>query len=227
MLPTACVPTHYSITIPFASPLNCRWKNMHWHSPNSQRLRSDPFRVDLLCVATCRFKFSCRFKFPSTVPSTQRPWPLLSLDDWCLSFLFQGKYFHRWKWRCTAFWWPSNTQPYYNTYGSNGMKFLIQANMHPTRNTCVHGLETEPPSPPPPPVLKQCTNSSSNGSKCNCARGQGTRDGCVCSGGKCVSFCAANNGRRCKACRSVFCKCKRGACKTLLSRWEQRVGAEH
>ena len=113
---------------------------------------------------------------------------------------------------------PTDSQPYYNTYGSNGMKFLIQANMDPINSTCVHGLEIPVPPPPPPPVLKQCKARGSNGRACKCARGQGTKDGCVCSSGKCVSFCAANNGRRCKACGSVSCKCKRGACKALSPR---------
>ena len=106
---------------------------------------------------------------------------------------------------------PSSDEPYYNTFGINGYKFLLQANIDPSTSNCVHGLETAPAPPPPPPPKSQCSASSS-GRKCKCPKNKVSRDGCVCSKGACVSFCSANSRKRCKACNNFFCSCKKGKC---------------
>lgn len=96
-----------------------------------------------------------------------------------------------------------SSPPYYNLYGVDGTKFLIQGNLNPWTIKCeITGNAT---------MADQCVGLK-DGLSCSCAAGESTLDGCLCSKDQCVPFCRIRVGRRCRGCSRRRCFCQGGTC---------------
>ena len=108
----------------------------------------------------------------------------------------------------------SSTAPFFNLHGTQGYRYLIQANIDPRTQKCaMQGPAVVVPG-------RQCLNPGIGGTRrsgrCTCTAVQTSKDGCVCSSrGKCVRFCAAREGRLCSHCDGPVCTCRKGVCSAV------------